>query len=76
MITRLGKVAVGSYVTVLRYGERYKVISNSVVQNRITIICKRLYDNHCLNIHSTTRVWVKPKPKIKLKANHGIHSSN
>lgn len=70
MITRLSKVAVGSYVTVLRYGERYKVIRNSVVQNRITIVCKRLYDNHCLTIHSTTRVWINPKPKIKLKGRY------
>ncbi len=67
MITKLGKVANGSYCILLRHGTKLKVLSNTIVQNRIRILCKELDSSRIVTLHSTCNVWVKPKPKIKLK---------
>lgn len=76
MITKLGKVAVGSFFTLIRHGVRYKILSNKIVKNQIQILCKEADSERVVKLHSTCNVWVKPKPRIKLKGKHAIQSSN
>ena len=75
MITKLGNIAVGSHFLLVRYGNRYKVISSSIVQNRIQILCKCGDSDRIVQLHSTCNVWINPKPKIELKANR-VHTTS